>query len=81
MSKESNPRARNWVFTINNFTDEDVEQVLGLKAHCKAIIAEKEHLDGEGTPHIQGYVSFDKQIYRNGFFPILCRAIFRLFLL
>lgn len=74
MEKESNPRARNWVFTINNFTEEDIEQVNRLKKECKAIIAEKEHCNGEGTPHIQGYVSFNERIYRNQLSRWLPRA-------
>lgn len=58
-------RARNWVFTINNFNEADEDWVIGLADDddVKRIIAEHEHLD-EGTPHIQGYVSFTRQVYR-----------------
>lgn len=58
-------RARNWVFTINNFTEADEDYVVGLSddEDVRRIIAEHEHLE-EGTPHIQGYVSFSRQVYR-----------------
>lgn len=61
-----NTRGRNWVFTINNFTEEDENCVKALadKEDVKRIIAEHEHLQ-EGTPHIQGFISFTKQIYRS----------------
>lgn len=55
----------NWVFTINNFTEDDIKKVEALADHREVhrIIAEKEHLN-EGTPHIQGYVSFVVAKYR-----------------
>ena len=58
-------RARNWVFTINNFNEADEDYVIGLSDDddVNRIIAEHEHLN-EGTPHIQGYVSFSRQVYR-----------------
>lgn len=61
----SGRQGRNWVFTINNFEEEDEAHVIGLSDDDDVIriIAEHEHLN-EGTPHIQGYVSFNKRIYR-----------------
>lgn len=61
----SGQRGRNWVFTINNFTEADEDYVIGLSddEDVSRIIAEHEHLD-EGTPHIQGYVSFNRRVYR-----------------
>lgn len=52
-------RSRTWCFTINNFTDEDVENMLKLKENSKVtdIIAGKEH-ETEGTKHIQGFIRF-----------------------
>lgn len=50
-------RATRWVFTINNFTQEDEEAVMNLPNQdwCKSVIAEEEHLY-DGTPHIQGFM-------------------------
>ena len=55
-------RATRWVFTINNFTQEDEEAVINLPYQdwCKSVIAEEEHLD-DGTPHIQGYMVTDRK--------------------
>lgn len=59
MSSTARDKARNWVFTINNFTEADEDFVIGLADDddVQRIIAEHEHLF-EGTPHIQGYISF-----------------------
>lgn len=72
MSAE-NIQAKNWVFVINNFTQDDVDNVMALENNCDAIIAEYEHLN-EGTPHIQGYVSFSKRMYRSQVSRLLPRA-------
>lgn len=49
-------RRRNWCFTVNNWTDEDVGQIEGLGAAYYVYGREV----GEGdTPHLQGYVEFD----------------------
>ena len=61
----SGRQARNWIFTINNFTESDEQfvELLSLDEDVNRIIAEHEHLE-EGTPHIQGYVSFTRRVYR-----------------
>ena len=51
-------RSRAFVFTINNWTDEDLNAVKALQCEyciCGAEIGEK------GTPHLQGYVYFKLQ--------------------
>lgn len=55
-------QATRWVFTINNFTQEDEEAVINLPEQdwCKSVIAEEEHLD-DGTPHIQGFMVTDRK--------------------
>ena len=59
-------KGRNWVFTINNFTEADEDCVVGLadEDDVLRIIAEHEHLE-DGTPHIQGYISFYDEVYRD----------------
>lgn len=51
-------RARAFVFTINNYTDDDADAVKALASECKYVIAGFE-VGEQGTPHIQGYVYFD----------------------
>ena len=57
-------RARVWCFTINNFSEEEknkISELIGSNL-VKSGIAETEHTgEGEGTPHIQGYIYFDNQ--------------------
>lgn len=50
-------RSRGFCFTINNWTDEDAEQVASLSKVASYVIAAKEVGDS-GTPHIQGYCYF-----------------------
>ena len=53
-------RSRGWCFTINNFSEEEHHLVEYTITNAKYGIAETEHMgQGEGTPHIQGYVYFE----------------------
>ena len=55
-------KSRGWVFTINNFSEEEKEKIIRLinDPRVKYGIAETEHTgEGEGTPHIQGYIYFE----------------------
>lgn len=55
-----NPRSRGWVFTINNWTDDDLIQVKSLSEQSVYIICEKE-IGEKGTPPLQGYVLYENQ--------------------
>lgn len=63
--------SHNWVFTINNFTEEDEERVRNLD--YKAIVAGREKGES-GTPHIQGAVSMKKRVRLAGMKKLLPRA-------
>lgn len=61
MERHSN-RSRGWCFTINNFSADELENVKEQILRAKYGIAETEHMgEGEGTPHIQGYIYFECQ--------------------
>lgn len=57
-SKKEKIRSRAWVFTINNWTDQDIAQIRACKAQYT--IYGKE-IGSSGTPHLQGYVYFKSQ--------------------
>jgi len=54
-------RSPNWCFTLNNYTEEDIERLHNLE--CVYIIVGEEVAPKTGTPHLQGYVEFkDKPV-------------------
>jgi len=49
---------RNWVFTLNNYTDEDIARLASPYEQVKFIAYGKEIAPTTNTPHSQGYVIF-----------------------
>lgn len=68
-----NVRSRAWIFTINNYTSNDHDQVAALAQESRYLIAGKE-VGEEGTPHYQGYVFFDNARSRGSLSKRLTRA-------
>lgn len=52
-----NDRSRNWTFTLNNPTEEQVPTTLRSK-HMRCIAFAREIAPGTGTPHLQGFVCY-----------------------
>lgn len=48
-------KGRSWVYTLNNYTEDDVERLRSLD--CQAHFAGHE-VGESGTPHLQGYIRF-----------------------
>ena len=62
---------KNWCFTLNNYTDAELQAV--KEVDCKYIIFGEE--EGEaGTPHLQGFIVFNKVKRLSGVKKIIDRA-------
>ena len=55
MSKKM-ARAKRWVFTLNNYTEPEVEHL--KQVECEYLVFGYEQAPDTGTPHLQGYITF-----------------------
>lgn len=71
MSREKRCQAKNWVFTLNNYTPEEENRLKELE--CEWMVFGHEHLE-DGTPHLQGAFVFKGRRDLNALKKILPRA-------
>lgn len=65
----------NWIFTLNNYTDEDVERIhQNFPEHYKYVIFGKEIAPTTGTPHLQGYLQLVSRRRLTGMKKLMPRA-------
>lgn len=58
-------KAKHWCFTLNNYSDGDYEAVKAVTdscTFCVYVVAGKEVGEENGTPHLQGFISFEKRV-------------------
>ena len=67
--------AKHWCFTLNNYTDQDLSRLSRLPEDSNYITYGKE-VGASGTPHLQGFVSFQSRKRRSQLAPIIGRAHF-----
>lgn len=64
--------AINWCFTLNNYTEEEYEQLVNYNGYNYLVIGRE--IGKEGTPHLQGYIQLKKKMRLTGVKKINNRA-------
>lgn len=70
----SNPRCRNWVLTLNNYTEDEYNLILDYFKHTKHYILGREVGEENETPHLQGYFSAKHAVSFNTLKNLCSRA-------
>lgn len=65
---------RRWLFTLNNYTEEDLEHFKSLSDVVTYVIWGKE-VGENGTPHLQGYLELKTRRRMNGVKELLCERV------
>lgn len=62
------PPARNWFFTLNNYSEDDIQEIRGIKCSIVPRFVFQEETGESGTPHLQGYIQFATKKRPKGIF-------------
>lgn len=75
LPKQASP-CYNWVFTLNNPSDEEIEAVKQVAFQSSKVMVFQKEEGEEGTPHLQGYVSLQVKRRLTGMKELIPRAHF-----
>lgn len=64
-------KSRNYVFTLNNYSEEEIERLRSNSGLCRYIVWGKEVAPTTGTPHLQGFLAFDNARARSAVSALL----------
>jgi len=71
------PGAKNWCFTLNNYTPSDVERLLALESEASvSYCVFGREIGDTGTPHLQGFVQFQGRKTRSSAIALCGQAHF-----
>ena len=75
-STKKSPTFKNFVFTINNYTDEHIAnlQTLAEDETTRYLIAARE-IGEQGTPHLQGFVQTKKKFSKQAYFKLFRSSV------
>ncbi len=65
--------AKHWCFTLNNYSSQEIETTRLLKT-CSDYLVFGFEVGEKGTPHLQGFISFDKRMTIKKVAQLLSRA-------
>ncbi len=66
MSRPRSKESRRYIFTLNNYTEEDVKILMEEKVFFSYLLFGKEIAPTTGTPHLQGYFELPKKKIMRG---------------
>lgn len=73
---QANKKSRCWVFTLNNYTQDDLERILSLPSTTTNVkyVCYGQEVGESGTPHLQGYIQFKNECRHSSVANLLQRA-------
>lgn len=70
----SSQNAKNWCFTLNNYTQDEIQQIESLHPTTASYICFGKETGKEGTIHLQGYIQLVKKTRLNALKKLITRA-------